>query len=228
VRVQRNFAFVDLSGFTALTETEGDERAVSVLTSFRSVVRDICSRRGVRVAKWLGDGAMLVTVEAPPLLAAILEMLRAVETARTPVPLRCGATSGEVILLEGDDYIGHAINVAARLCDMAPGGVVFAAPSIVGALPKWGCVLSTEETAIRGLERPLPVSRIAFRPLDPPTAPDPVCGIPLNRDVAEESVHDSFGQEVWFCSDSCRDTWERRPQPAAEGQGSLRTPLIGT
>lgn len=228
MRVHRNFAFVDLSGFTALTEAEGDERAVSVLTSFRVLVRDICSRRGVRVAKWLGDGAMLVTVEAPPLLAAMLEMQRAVEVAQTPVPLRCGTSAGEVILLEGDDYIGHAINVAARLCDMAPGGVVLAAPSIVGDLPKWGCVLSTEETAIRGLERPLSVSRVGFLPLDLPTTPDPVCGIPLTRAVAEESVHDSFGQEVWFCSDSCRDTWERRPQPVAEGQGSLRTPLIGT
>ncbi|HEX3948114.1 MAG TPA: hypothetical protein VHW47_10435, partial [Acidimicrobiales bacterium] len=78
MRTHRNFGFVDLSGFTALTETEGDERAVSVLSSFRTVVRDICSRRGVRIAKWLGDGAMLVTVEATPLLAATLEMLRAV------------------------------------------------------------------------------------------------------------------------------------------------------
>ena len=60
------------------------------------------------------------------------------------------------------------------------------------------------------------------------TVPDPVCGIPLTRQVAEETVYDAFGQELWFCSDSCRDTWERRPHPVAEGQGSLRTPLIGT
>jgi class 3 adenylate cyclase len=32
VRVHRSFAFVDVSGFTALTELEGDERAVDVLT----------------------------------------------------------------------------------------------------------------------------------------------------------------------------------------------------
>jgi adenylate cyclase len=228
VRTDRNFGFIDLSGFTALTEAEGDERAVSVLSSFRSIVRDVCSRRGVRVAKWLGDGAMLVTVEPTPLLAGTMEMLRAVEKAGLPTRLRAGASAGEVILHEGDDYIGHAINVAARLCDMAPGGVIYAAPTIVDALPKWGCVLSTDDTVIRGLERPLPVSRIGLRPLEPPTSPDPVCGIPLTRLVAEELVHDAFGQEVWFCSDSCRDTWERRPQPVAEGQGSLRMPLIGT
>ena len=74
MRVHRSFAFVDLSGFTALTEVEGDERAVAILSAFRSMVRDICSRRGVRIAKWLGDGAMLVGVDTTPLVAATLEM----------------------------------------------------------------------------------------------------------------------------------------------------------
>ena len=92
VRVHRNFGFVDLSGFTALTESQGDERAVSVLSSFRALVREICSRRGVRVAKWLGDGAMLVSVEGTPLLAATLEMQRATTEVRLPAPLRCGVS----------------------------------------------------------------------------------------------------------------------------------------
>jgi len=167
-------------------------------------------------------------VDPTPLLAGTLEMLRAVERAGMPVPIRGGLSAGEVILLEGDDYIGHAINVAARLCDIAPGGAVYAAPSIIDALPKWGCVLSTQDTPIRGLERPLQVSRIGLRPLTGPVSTDPVCGIPLTREVAEECRHDAFGQEVWFCSDGCRDTWDRRPRPLAEGQGSLRTPLIGS
>ena len=74
MRVHRSFAFVDVSGFTSLTELEGDEHAVEVLTAFRSLLRDICARRGVRIAKWLGDGVMLVCVEMQPLLAAILEL----------------------------------------------------------------------------------------------------------------------------------------------------------
>ena len=72
MRVHRSFAFVDISGFTALTETEGDEHAVEVLTAFRALLREICARRGVRIAKWLGDGVMLVCVETSPLLAGIL------------------------------------------------------------------------------------------------------------------------------------------------------------
>ncbi len=228
VRVYRYFGFVDLSGFTALTETQGDERAVSVLSAFRGLAREICSRRGVRIAKWLGDGAMLVSVEGPPLLATTLEMQHAMGQAHLPASLRCGVSGGEVILLEGDDYVGTVVNLAARLCDLGPGRVVLATEPIVDHLPKWGEVLRTEQTAVRGIERPLPISHLGLRPLGHPVQADPVCGIPLTVDVAEESARDGLGREVWFCSESCRDTWERRPRPVADGSGSLRTPLIGT
>lgn len=228
MRVHRNFAFIDLSGFTAFTEAEGDERAVSVLTSFRMQVRDICSRRGVRVAKWLGDGAMLVNVEAAPVLAATLEMQCAVDPGGAPTAIRCGVSAGPVILLEGDDYIGHAVNVAARLCDLARSGEVLAASSVIEALPRWGAVLMTEETLVRGLENPIPVAHLGLRPLEGLIESDPVCGIPLTRAVAEVVDRDALGEEHWFCSESCHDTWERRPRSAPEGQGSLRTPLIGS
>jgi class 3 adenylate cyclase len=228
VRVQRSFAFIDLSGFTALTEFEGDERAVSILSSFRAMVRDICSRRGVRVAKWLGDGAMLVGVETTPLIAATLEMQVAAARTGQPIAVRCGLTADDVILFEGDDYIGHTVNVAARLCDIAPGGEVWAGANIVEHLPKWGAVLSQQEILIRGLEHPLAVFRLGFAPLEGMVFPDPVCEIPLTLAVADNVTYDALRNPVLFCSDSCRDTWEHRPKERPDGQGSLRIPLIGT
>ena len=147
VRVYRTFAFVDVSGFTALTEREGDEHAVEVLSAFRALLRDICSRRGVRIAKWLGDGVMLVCVETRPLLAAILELHHVIGGVSGPagtVAIRSGLTSGEVILMEGDDYIGHCVNVAARLCDLARGGEALAAPSVMTDLPPWAVTVGNQ------------------------------------------------------------------------------------
>ncbi len=228
MRVYRSFAFIDLSGFTAFTEVEGDERAVALLSTFRAMVRDICSRRGVRIAKWLGDGAMLVGVETSPVVAATLEMQVASGRVPRPMAVRCGLTADFVILHEGDDYIGHAVNVAARLCDIAVGGEVLAGDGIVEHLPKWGAVLSSGEVSIRGLEQPLWVSRLGLAELDGTVFPDPVCGIPLTVEVADTVARDALGNPVLFCSESCRDTWERRPQERPDGQGSLRIPLIGT
>jgi class 3 adenylate cyclase len=228
MRVHRTFGFIDLSGFTALTEVEGDERAVSILSAFRSMVRDICSRRGVRVAKWLGDGAMLVSVETTPLVAATIEMQVASRRRAQPMAVRCGLTADDVILLEGDDYIGHAVNVAARLCDVAPGGEVWAGGGIIEHLPKWVRVLSADEMTLRSLEHPLFVSRLGLAELEGTVFPDPVCGIPLTLVVADNVTRDALGNPVLFCSDSCRDTWEHRPRERPDGQGSLRIPLIGS
>jgi class 3 adenylate cyclase len=129
--VRRTFAFVDLSGFTALTDSDGDERAVEVLTVFRNAVRGVAGFNGVRVAKWLGDGAMLVSIETLPMIEAILEIERRIESSGSALPLRAGITEGEVILFEGDDYIGRPVNLAARLCDLAAPHQVLAPATLV-------------------------------------------------------------------------------------------------
>ncbi len=219
MRVHRSFAFVDVSGFTALTELEGDERAVDVLTAFRSLLRDICARRGVRIAKWLGDGVMLVCVDTRPLLETILELhyvvgeVGAVET----VSIRSGITCGDVILMEGDDYIGHCVNVAARLCDLASAGEALAAPAVKGFLPSWGEIVSETHVTLRGVEKPVPASSIRMAGSGVDGSRDPICGLPLTHDTAEEIAHDVRGSMVLFCSPGCVDTWRRRPSRSVPG-----------
>ena len=214
MRVHRSFAFVDVSGFTALTESEGDEHAVEVLTAFRALLREICARRSVRIAKWLGDGVMLVCVETAPLLAAILELHHVVRT----VSIRSGVTSGDVILMEGDDYIGHCVNVAARLCDLAQAGEALASPSVMEHLPRWGAVVTLRDVALRGVEKPITASVIAMPAAAEGGSLDPICGVPLSGGTAEATAHDHRGRLVLFCSPGCLDTWERRPpHPHSEG-----------
>jgi adenylate cyclase len=214
VRVHRSFAFVDILGFTALTEHEGDERAVEVLAAFRTLLREICGRRGVRIAKWLGDGAMLVGVETQPLLATILELHYVVGTVPGPAqktPIRSGITSGDVILMEGDDYIGHCVNVAARLCDLAEEGEALADSSVMSDLPPWGLALSQREVALRGVEHTVLAWSIGMPDAIAVRSRDPICGLPLSEATAQETATDEAGAEVLFCSGSCLETWLQRP-----------------
>jgi len=201
-----------------MTENQGDEHAVDVLTAFRALLRDICSRRGVRIAKWLGDGVMLVGVDTPPLLATILELHYVACTVSSPiqtVSIRSGITSGEVILMEGDDYIGHCVNVAARLCDLAQGGEALAAPSVMSHLPRWGVVLGLREIALHGVELPIPASSIGMPTIEAGRVQDPICGLPLSEATAEATALDPQGVVVAFCSPGCLDTWQRRPTTAS-------------
>ena len=225
MRVARSFAFVDLSGFTAHTEQHGDEEAVAVLASFRATLREICSRRAVRIAKWLGDGAMLVGVDSTPLLSAVLELEHRAASDPTPMSIRCGVTHGPVILLEGDDYIGHAVNVAARLCDAAGAGEVLATPAVVPALPPWAASHGAEEIRIRGLGQALPIVRLSLGDPGAGAVPDPVCGIPLaqahavsgHRHPSPTADGPGAGGPTRFCSESCLETWRgRNPVPSSD------------
>ena len=63
MRVPRTFVFVDISGFTNFTNENGDDAAGRLLASWRAVTRDVASETGVRIAKWLGDGCMIVAVD---------------------------------------------------------------------------------------------------------------------------------------------------------------------
>ena len=99
VRVDRWFAFVDLSGFTSFGDSFGDEESVRVLTLFRSAVRQVATDFGVRIAKWLGDGCMLVSVEPTQLVAAVCKLEQLTRDLELPLELHAGMAGGAVILL---------------------------------------------------------------------------------------------------------------------------------
>ena len=154
-RVRRTFAFVDLCGFTDFTDHHGDEAAVHELQILRSIVREVTPLFGVRVEKWLGDGVMIVGVEADALVGAAMAIeLR--HTRQGRLPLRGGIAGGDVLLLEGDDYIGRAVNLASRLSDLAGPGELFAYTEGL-ELPEWVVATEREPVVVKGLVEPVGV-----------------------------------------------------------------------
>lgn len=146
--LERWFAFVDVCGFTSFTEEHGTLAATEVLTRFRTAVRGVTGRRGVRVLKWLGDGAMLVGVEPGPVIAAVCELNMRLEQDRFEV--HAGIAGGHVLLFEGDDYIGPAANHAARLCEAASPGEVLAV-GVHTHLPDWIDVVAERSINAHGI-----------------------------------------------------------------------------
>jgi class 3 adenylate cyclase len=203
MRVGRGFAFVDLSGFTSFTDAHGDEGAGQILTGFRAAVREVSSRRGVRVAKWQGDGAMFVSVEPQPLVEAVLEIEEKVDKAASPLRLRAGITFGHVILFEGDDYIGSAVNLAARLSDVAAPHEILVSPELRPYVPCWAVAEEAGLVEVRGFSQPIPVLHVHRREDATDTVEDPICRMALPADAV--AVRRG---ETPFCSESCADVWD--------------------
>jgi class 3 adenylate cyclase len=64
--VEATFAFVDLAGFTAVTEAHGDAEAVSIVRMFRDRALDVL-RPGDELVKTIGDAVMLrFSTSKPP------------------------------------------------------------------------------------------------------------------------------------------------------------------
>jgi adenylate cyclase len=159
--LDRWFAFIDISGFTTYTEHHGTQAALEVLSRFRSAVRQVTARRGVRVLKWLGDGVMLVGVEPGPLVAAVCEV--ATRFDHDPFDVHAGIAGGPVLLFEGDDYVGPSANHAARLCDAAGPGEVLGL-DMAGHLPDWVQIDRHVTVNAAGIGDLRPVARLSVRP----------------------------------------------------------------
>jgi class 3 adenylate cyclase len=159
MRVYRCFAFVDMCGFTRLNDTLGDDEALNVLSAFRAVVRRMAPDHAVRVGKWLGDGAMFVSIDIPLMVRGMMDLTERLESADIVLPLRIGIAAGNVILFEGDDFIGMSINLASRLCDAAGPGEILATEEVATAMAGEFAAAELGERLIPGIVTPVSVWR---------------------------------------------------------------------
>jgi len=155
VRVDRWFAFVDLSGFTSF----GDDESVRVLLIFRASVREVATDFGVRIAKWLGDGCMLVSVDPGQLIAAVSKLEALAHELELPLALHAGCAGGAVILLEGDDYTGRSVNLAARLSTSARPHEILATADLARYVPDGEPWEPAGMITVAGLHDPVEVVR---------------------------------------------------------------------
>jgi adenylate cyclase len=121
--------FLDITGYTRLTEEQGDEAAADLATRLATLVRRSSGEHGGQPVKWLGDGVMFYFADPAPSVVAALEIVEGVAAHRLP-PARVGIHAGPVVFQEGD-YFGRTVNIAARIAEYAGPGEVLATQEVV-------------------------------------------------------------------------------------------------
>ena len=124
--------FLDLTGYTRLTEERGDEAAAGLAETLADVVRRRSLEHAGRPVKWLGDGVMFYFPDPGEGVLAALDMVDGVATKALP-PARVGIDAGPVIFQEGD-YYGRTVNIAARIAEYARPGEVLVSQEVVDAV----------------------------------------------------------------------------------------------
>ena len=121
--------FLDITGYTRLTEERGDEAAAELAAHLTPIVQRSAERHGGKVVKWLGDGVMFHFREPTGGVVAALEMVDAIPAAGLP-PAHVGLHTGPVVF-QGGDYFGRTVNLAARIGEKAAPGQVLVTQEIV-------------------------------------------------------------------------------------------------
>jgi adenylate cyclase len=126
--------FTDMEGSTALTQRLGDEAAQNVVRAHNRIVREALTAHGGSEIKHTGDGLMVSFASATRALeCAVAIQRRVAEYVAThpdfPLGVRVGLNSGEPVAERGD-YFGTAVQLAARICDMAATGEILV-PGVV-------------------------------------------------------------------------------------------------
>jgi adenylate cyclase len=128
--------FLDITGYTRLTEERGDEAAAELAGTLSRMVRRSSRAYGGKPVKWLGDGVMFFFPDPGSGVLAALDMVEGAANAGLP-PAHVGLHAGPVLFQEGD-YFGRTVNVAARIAEYArPGEVVVSqhVVEVVDAIP---------------------------------------------------------------------------------------------
>ena len=163
--VEGTVVFTDIVGFTSFTEEEGDDRALEVLGVQEEVVSDTISD-GARVVKELGDGLMLWFPDAASAVAVSLCLQAALaqryEVEEFPLWVRVGAHAGTQRYRRGD-LVGHDVNVAARIVDLAgPGEVLVSDATLqqVGGELEGATFVEVGPVIVKGIADPVWIHRV--------------------------------------------------------------------
>jgi adenylate cyclase len=125
-------AFIDLTGFTRLTEERGDKVAAAMAMRLGEVTTDTVRPHSGRVVKLLGDGVLVRFDDASAAADATLDLLAALPLAGLPSG-HAGLASGPLIVRDGDVF-GRTVNMAARIADVTPDGHLYVPEAVASTL----------------------------------------------------------------------------------------------
>jgi adenylate cyclase len=205
-------AFVDLAGFTALTDAHGDEQAVATLGSFSTALAAALDDHA-QCVKHLGDGALLVSDDGAGLVGCLAELARTWSADPHAPLLRAGVHAGPVVRVDtvhGPDYLGGTVNAAARLCEIAAGGMLVHSSALTSAVAAAGLPSRPlGARRLRGIAAPVEAWAVDLTASsDVPV--DPVCRMPVPAGTgAGRLVHE--GTEHSFCSLDCAGRFAAAP-----------------
>jgi adenylate cyclase len=146
--------FLDLVGYTRLTEERGDQAAAALAGRLTVLVERSARAHGGVPVKWLGDGVMVHYRDPAGAVLAALGLVEECPEAGLP-PAHVGVAAGPVVV-QGGDYFGRTVNLAARIAAYASASRVLVSERVAEAAPPQGVsFVELGPVRLEGIARPV-------------------------------------------------------------------------
>jgi adenylate cyclase len=206
--VDATIVFIDVESFTKLTEIEGDQAAIDLMTRVDSLVRPLALEHGGKVVKHIGDALMLAFRQADDAVSFARGLHEAADRDTAVPGLRIGMHRGPAIYRAGD-YIGNTVNLASRVTATATAGQTVLTEAVAQRLGDGASVEPVGVRMLRGAEQPVHLYHLTPHE----ERRDPACGRSVEAPPAARLRQGD--EELWFCSEQClRDFLKSAPSAA--------------
>ena len=126
-RILATILMTDIEGSTAAAADMGDARWREMIDAHDASAARAVGRHGGKLVKTMGDG-ILATFAGPSRAVTCARSLQS-EAAELGLSIRAGIHTGECER-RGQDISGIAVNVAARILDVTPGGACYVSATV--------------------------------------------------------------------------------------------------
>jgi class 3 adenylate cyclase len=150
--------FTDIADSTPLTESLGDDTWREVLVRHRSTIRQEVTTCDGREVSTQGDGFFVRFDDVAGALRCAVAIQASLARQRRGDDLipetRIGLHAGEVVADDGGDLLGHVVNLASRVTDVALGGEILVTETIADLAPPEVAFVDRGLETLKGVRQP--------------------------------------------------------------------------
>jgi len=169
----------DMKSFSRMTEEDGSVATAKAIQRHRDLLLPIVSRNHGAGKSTGGDGLVAAFENGEDALKAAVEMQVALAAHNSAHPderelwVRAGLASGEVVLDKGGrPFIGAALNLAARVMNLADGGQILATADVASVAQ--AAAVSVHffgQVELKNIAKPVEIAEVLWNPSQEPHDP---------------------------------------------------------
>lgn len=159
----------DMKSFSRMTEEDGSILTAKAIQRHRDLLLPVIERHGGSGKSTGGDGLVASFTSPESALSAAAEMQRILHeyndsrSSERDISVRIGVADGEVVLDKGGrPFIGAALNLAARVMNLADGGQVFTTRKVADEAGASIRVYSHGDFQLKNIARPVEVLEVLW------------------------------------------------------------------